>query len=58
MYKKGIRWTECMETFGRTDLSYMVLGHISIVFMFTLLMLIFGRCSGTLLTRTPSWQTA
>ena len=28
MYKEGIRWTECMETFGRTDITYMVLDYI------------------------------
>ena len=65
MYKEGIRWTECMETFGRTDLSYMVVDHIlivfmiiPIVFMITLVMIIFARCSATRSTRTASWQTA
>ena len=65
MYKKGIRWTECMETFGRTDLTYMVLDHITIVFMIILIvfpialvMIIFARCSGTRSTRTPRVQRA
>ena len=65
MYQKGIRWTECMETFGRTDLTYMVLDHITIVFMIILIvfpialvMIIFARCSGTRSTRTPRVQRA
>ena len=31
MYKEGIRWTESMETFGRTDVTYMVSSLILIV---------------------------
>ena len=65
MYKEGIRWTECMETFGRTDLSYMVLHHILIifmviliVFMITLVMIIFTRCLATPSARTTTWQPA
>ena len=35
MYKEGIRWTECMETFGRTDITYMVLDYNLNIFMIT-----------------------
>ena len=37
MYKEGIRWTECMETFGRTDITYMV--------SFTIILFVFIFCN-------------
>ena len=39
MYKEGIRWTECMETFGRTDITYMVLDYIINILMITKIIL-------------------
>ena len=57
MYKEGIRWTECMETFGRTDITYMVIDYLLIFFMISLSSYL--RCLATQTsTRVASWQTA
>ena len=35
-YKEGIRWTECVETFGETVITHMVLHYILTISIITI----------------------